>query len=122
MASKKKSSADKAWERKYAAELRRAKRSAAWRSQSELIAARKKHLNMRGLNGTPEEHLEYAAYLLKRGKAALRISSCSQAPELMFDAGLIMGHANSSGNTRLHALAAKHRDAVRARVRGCQRG
>lgn len=76
----------------------------------------------RGLAGTSGEHLEYAAFLLKRGKAALRLASCSEVPQLMFDAGLIMANANSSGNKRLFALAAKHRDAVFARWRGCTRG
>ena len=43
---------DKDWERQYEAELRRAKKSRAWRSQSTLIKARKSH----GLRGTSSEH------------------------------------------------------------------
>lgn len=116
MASKKKASADKAWERRYEAELRRAKRSAAWRSQSELIAARKKHLNMRGLAGTPSEHLQQAVRLLKKDKYA---GICSDVPELMFNAGQITVHAIGSGNSLLIAMAKKHSDRMRDRVRAC---
>jgi len=76
----------------------------------------------RGLSGTSSEHLEYASWLLKRGKANLRSASCSQVPGLLFDAGLIMANANSSGNKRLFTIAAKHRDAVFARWRSCTKG
>lgn len=99
MASKKKSSADKAWERKYAAELRRAKRSAAWRSQSELIAARKKHLNMRGLAGTPEEHAAAFDRAIHRAKQTATRGSCAAGFEYL---GRAIAHYESAPNMRRH--------------------
>lgn len=98
MASKKKASADKAWERRYEAELRRAKRSAAWRSQSELIAARKKHLNMRGLAGTPEEHAAAFNRAIHAARKPLSFG-CTTAQRSF---GTAIAHYESAPSMRRH--------------------
>jgi hypothetical protein len=85
------------------------------------MAAKKRRTSgLRGLSGSPSEHLEHATYRLKRlTRGRVDRMTCGELPEALFSAGTIMAHASESGNRKLLAMAAARTEQIRAKAARC---
>lgn len=86
---------------------------------------RQRSRGLRGLGGTASEHLEQAAYELKRlTRERVERMTCNEVGMALFDAGRIIANARSADDgsptgRKLFAMAAARRDQVFAKAAAC---